>query len=58
MVFISISNFGDIVDFQAQICLTICLSMRDKIEMNNDQTGLILPKISMLGGAFKKYYEI
>ena len=32
--------------------------MRDKIEMNNDQTGLILPKISMLGGAFKKYYEI
>ena len=36
--------------FQAQIWLMIYLSIKEKIEMNNDQTGLILSEMSILAG--------
>ena len=38
-------------NFKAQTRLTIPSSIKHKIEMNNDQTGLILPEMSILAGA-------
>ena len=39
--------------FQAQIWLMIYLSIKEKIEMNNDQTGLILSEMSILAGTYE-----
>ena len=35
----------------------ICLSVKDKIEMNNGQMGLILPETSILGKTEKNITE-
>ena len=48
-----LSNFCDMLDmlmnykFQAQINLTVCLSIKDMIEMNNDQKGFMLSEMSI-----------